>query len=748
MRNLLSRRFCKIKKSHYKKEVKDVQERRESILMQPVSALSGVGRARATAYEKMGIRTLSDLLMHYPRAYENRGDIKTLFEAAMTGGKCAVVLTVATETKSTNIRRGMNLLKFRAYDESGTAEITFFNQAFLKDKFPLGATFRFYGKVESTGRRYTMSSPAYEFFDEISPPASLVPIYRMTEGISAKQISGNIATALSICERDIEDFLPPETIEKQRLCSLRFALKNIHNPDDYRSLAAAKRRLVFDEFFYFALGIAMTKTKSRPVGAPQCVDTDLGEFLKCLPYKLTDAQSRAVAEISADMKKTTPMNRMLVGDVGCGKTVCAAAAMYVAVKNGRQAVLMAPTEILARQHYADLSELFGRLGIRTELLIGATTAAQKKKIKAALAAENKEDRIDVVIGTQALLSDGVEFAAPGLVVTDEQHRFGVNQRATLAGKNDKAHLLVMSATPIPRSMALIMYGDLDVSKIDTMPPGRQRVDTFAVDESYRQRLDAFIEKQVGMGGQVYIVCPAVEESEDEDAPAVGEIGLFEISTRGEEKTVKENATPLKTAVEFSAELAARLPKLSVAFMHGRMKSAEKERVMADFAEGKTDVLVSTTVIEVGVNVPNACLMIVENADRFGLSQLHQLRGRVGRGQRKSYCVLVSDAAKGGESTAAQRLKSLCKLYDGYAIAEQDLLMRGPGDFFRATEDDTIRQSGGIRLPLAEQCDDATLMSAAFAEANAILAADKTLASHPQLKGKIMSMFSIESRTMN
>lgn len=715
------------------------------MLSSPVTALSGVGKTKAAAYERLGIRNLSDLINHYPRAYENRGDVKTLFEASMRGGKCAVVLTVATEVKRTMIRRGMTLLKFRAYDESGTAEITFFNQDFLRDKFPLGATFRFYGRVEMTGRRYSMSSPVYEYFDELSPPAALVPIYRMTEGLSQKQVSMNVATTLDACLDEIEDHLPPETIEKHKLCSIRFALKNIHRPEDYRSLAAAKRRLVFDEFFSFALAIAMSKSKSRPTGAPVCKDVDIREFLAALPFRLTDAQARAVKEICADMQKDTPMNRMVVGDVGCGKTVCAAAAMYVAVKNGRQAVLMAPTEILARQHYADLSELFGRLGISCSLLIGATTAAQKKKIKAGLAAQSRGERIDVVIGTTALLSDGVEFAAPGLVVTDEQHRFGVDQRATLAGKNDKAHLLVMSATPIPRSMALIMYGDLDVSKIDGMPPGRQRVDTFAVDESYRERLEKFIEKQVAEGGQVYVVCPAVEESDEDE---IGNIGLDEISTRGEVATQKSDAATLKTAVEFSSELASRHPNLCVAFMHGRMKSADKERVMADFAEGKTDVLVSTTVIEVGVNVPNACLMIVENADRFGLSQLHQLRGRVGRGKRKSYCVLVSDAAKGGDSVAAMRLKSLCSLYDGYAIAEQDLLMRGPGDFFRSSEDDAIRQSGGIKLPLAEQCDDANLMSAAFAEANALLSRDKNLASYQALKKRIVSMFEIQDRTMN
>ena len=724
---------------------KTVENTQKSLLFSPVTSLAGVGKTKAAAYERIGVRDLDDLIHHYPRAYENRGDIHTLFEASMRGGKCAVVLTVATEVKRNMIRRGMTLLKFRAYDDSGTAEITFFNQDFLRDKFPLGSTFRFYGRVERSGKNYKMSSPVYEYFDEVNPPAALVPLYSLTEGLSQKQVSTNVASALDLALAETSDHLPPDVIEKHRLPSIRFAMKNIHRPDDYRSLAAAKRRLVFDEFFSFALAIAMSKSKSRPTGAPICKNTDLSEFLAALPFRLTDAQARAVKEILTDMKNDVPMNRMVVGDVGCGKTVCAAAAMYVAVKNGRQAVLMAPTEILARQHHADLSDLFGRLGISCALLIGATTAAQKKKIKTALAASSRDERIDVVIGTTALLSDGVEFAAPGIVVTDEQHRFGVDQRASLAGKCDKAHLLVMSATPIPRSMALIMYGDLDVSRIDGMPPGRQRVDTFAVDESYRERLEKFIEKQVAEGGQVYVVCPAVEERDEDE---IGNIDLSNISTRGDDAAQKNDAATLKTAVEYSSELASRHPSLRIAYMHGRMKSADKERVMRDFADGKTDVLVSTTVIEVGVNVPNACLMIVENADRFGLSQLHQLRGRVGRGKRKSFCVLVSDAAGKEGSVASMRIKSLCSLYDGYAIAEQDLVMRGPGDFFRSTEDDSIRQSGGIKLPLAEQCDDASLMSSAFSEASALLSSDRTLSAHPALRKRVLDMFEIQDRTMN
>ena len=711
----------------------------------PVGTLSGVGPVKAKAYAAMGLKTLGDLVRHYPRAYENRGNIKLLFEAMQNEGKSAVVLTVATLPKVANIRRGMSLLKFRAYDDSGTAEITFFNQNFLKDKFPLGSTFRFYGKVEMVGKKCCISSPSYEPWDEERPPAALIPVYRATEGLSQKQISSNVSAALALCLPEITEYLPGDTVRRYGLCSAAEAVKGIHQPSDYESLSAAKRRLMFEEFYTFALGLALSREKSRPRGAIPCPNTDLSEFLAALPFELTDGQKGAVRDICRDMKSDVPMNRMLVGDVGCGKTVCAAAAMYVAVKNGRQAVLMAPTEILARQHYADFCELFGGLGIECGLLIGATTAAQKRRIKERLCHPDPATRLNVVVGTQALLSDGVEFAAPGLVVTDEQHRFGVDQRATLAGKNENAHLLVMSATPIPRSMALIMYGDLDVSKINGMPPGRQRVDTFAVDESYRQRLEVFIEKQVDSGGQVYIVCPAVEEREEEEE---GDLLLSDVSLKGSAQTFE--GTPLKTAVEYAAALSKRFPNYRVEFIHGKMKSAEKERVMTQFAEGSVNVLVSTTVIEVGVNVPNACLMMIENADRFGLSQLHQLRGRVGRGKRKSFCVLVSDFAAEDkkESVAGKRLRSLCKLYDGYEIAEQDLIMRGPGDFFRVGNDDSIRQSGGIRLSLAESCDDSSIMTSAFAEAAALVASDPRLKNHPDLAERVQELFRLEAGTMN
>ena len=706
-----------------------------------IKKLYGVGNVRAAAYAKLGISTVGDLLMHYPRGYEDRSDIRLLSECEGEG-KHALLLTVATEPKSTRIRGRLSLLKFRAYDDSGICEITFFNQDFLRNVFTLGATFRFYGKVERKAKRFALTSPAYEPYSEQVDLPPLVPIYPLTEGLSQKQIAKDMASALRLCAvRDAkEDSLPEQIRRRYGLCLESYALRNIHAPESFAALAAAKKRLIFEEFFTFALGLSMVGSKKEQTPAVPCTEGDISRLENSLPYRLTNAQRRAIGEIRADMAKDRAMNRMLVGDVGCGKTVCAAAAMLIAVQSGRQAALMAPTEILARQHYADLCELFAPLGIRCELLVGALTAPQKKKIYAGLAAEDERERIAIVVGTQALLSEGVHFAAPGLVITDEQHRFGVNQRATLAEKNQLSHMLVMSATPIPRSLALAMYGDLDVSTIDEMPAGRQRVDTFVVDEGYRERLNGFILKQIAEGGQAYIVCPAVEESDDEDTP---DLLMDEIDDEGN----RRKQAPLKSAVQFSEELSERFPDVPIAFLHGRMKSKDKDAVMQEFAAGKIKILVSTTVIEVGVNVPNACLMIVENADRFGLSQLHQLRGRVGRGKRKSYCVLVSDAAE-GEGTAHDRLQVMKNCYDGYSIAERDLEMRGPGDFLRNNRENSVRQSGGVRFRLAELCEDMGLFRQAFAEAKALIATDAELSDYPILAERVKTMFTLDDGMMN
>lgn len=712
----------------------------DALLAAPLLRLPGVGEKRAEQLARLGLHTVSDLLFHFPRAYENRGDVVSLAgtqEPARAGARQAVILTVSTAPRRSRLKNRMTLLKFRAFDDSGTCEVAFFNQDYLADSFPIGAVFRFFGRVERTGRGFSLTNPAFEPYTEGSALPPLFPVYPLTEGLSNKLISGLIRQAMPAIAR-MEDPLPEDIREREGLCTLAFALRTVHRPPDFQSLHTAKTRLAFDEFFRFALGLGMQGGGARVGGAPVCCVSEetFAGFRALLPYQLTAAQERTIAEIRHDMASGTAMNRMLVGDVGCGKTVCAAAAVYVAVRSGRQAAIMAPTGILAAQHAAELIPLFARIGIRGELLTGATTAARKRKIRAALADPDPAARLDFVIGTQALLSAGVDFAAPALVVTDEQHRFGVNQRAALSDKNRHAHLLCMSATPIPRSLALVLYGDLDVSRIDQMPPGRQRVDTFVVDESYRARLDAFIRKNVAAGGQVYIVCPAVEQAEG--AEEADEAGLIPLTADFAAATPPApTLPPLRAAVQYAAELAERLPDLRIGFVHGRMKQAEKDGIMQAFTAGEVQVLVSTTVIEVGVNVPNACLMIVENAERFGLSQLHQLRGRVGRGNRKSYCILVR---AGGGDAARARLEVMRTTYDGFRIAEQDLAQRGPGDFLAPAAGGSIRQSGGFRL--AEGWNDAGLMDRAFGDARALLASDPTLGEHPLLRDAVRRGFDV------
>lgn len=671
--------------------------------------------------------------MHYPRTYEHRGDVHLLADTR-SDEKTSVILTVASEPKCVRLRSHRTFLKFRAFDDSGSCEIIYFNQDYLRTRFPIGSVFRFFGKVEYNGKSYAMSAPVAEAWTPNAALPPFAPVYRMTEGLSQRQIARDVSMALELLTPMQAEYLPADLLEKRALCTIAYAQRNIHRPDSRQALAAAQKRLVYDEFFCFALGTSLLAKRSREGSAPPCKNNCTDALRKQLPYRLTGAQERTIAAIASDMAQERPMSRIVVGDVGCGKTVCAMAAMLIAVQSGRQAALMAPTEILARQHYQELAPLFRALGFSCALLVGSTSAAEKRKIKAALASDEENNRLSAVIGTHALLSDGVEFARPGLVITDEQHRFGARQRAKLSEKNAYAHLLVMSATPIPRSLALVLYGDLDISRIDEMPAGRQRVDTFVVDDSYRRRLDGFIRKQVAEGGQVYAVCPAIEESEEEPP------------LRQTENTSEASATkpPLKAALPYADELQEKFPDLQVAFLHGKMKGTEKDAVMSRFVNGEIQILVSTTVIEVGVNVPNACLMIVENAERFGLSQLHQLRGRVGRGQRKSYCILVGGAPleQLGERSR-QRLQTMHTTYDGYRIAEQDLAQRGPGDFL-GCGDGNVRQSGGLSFRLADAVEDVTLLTEATEDAKALLASGGGLEKAPLLAEKVQAMFSVEA----
>lgn len=682
-------------------------------LSDSVQSMKGVGAVRAAALEKLGIRTVRDLLYDFPRAYENRGNIRTL-SAGTDGIKSAFLLTVGTAPKTVRLRSHMTLTKFKAFDDSGTVDIVFYNQDYVRQLFSPGDTVRFWGKLNFS-KGWTLSSPEYEILQGSKPLPEFISSYSLTSGINRKFIETLITSALSA---RIPDFLPEDIRLRHHFPTLSLALRAVHAPASREELNAGIRRLAFDELFCMSVALAANRqVDEHPTDAP-CRPVDMTPFYAQLPYRLTNAQQRAIQEFDSDMTGqgahgSAPMHRILIGDVGSGKTVCAMAAIYLAVKNGYQCALMAPTEILAAQHFQDMQPFFASLGIRTALLTGSTSAKEKRELCQQL--ESGTDMCQVLIGTHALLENNVHFCNPGLTITDEQHRFGIRQRTTLDEKSGHGHLLVMSATPIPRTLALALYGDLDISRLDEMPAGRTPVETFVVNETYRARLNGFIAKQVHDGGQVYIVCPAIEGADDDTANEVPlDASLFAAS-----------ATPLKDVVSYTDDLRRNVfPDMTVGLLHGKMKGAEKEAVMNSFSAGDIDILVSTTVIEVGVNVPNACLMVVENADRFGLSQLHQLRGRVGRGQRKSYCVLVSDSTA---DTARRRLAVMASTSNGFEIAERDLALRGPGDFFSGACDSEMRQSGGIRLRLAKCCDDAELMNAAFEEASALVAKDPRLA---------------------
>ena len=701
----------------------------------PVSELYGVGKTRAMQLEKLGIRTLKDLIYCFPRAYERRGAIRRLVEFDVNTS-CAFLLTVATEVRTSKLRGGLTVSKFRAFDESGSVEVVFFNSTYVKDVFHVGGVFRFWVKPAWNKTHLQLVNPKFEPYVEGVPLPDYVPVYPQTEGLSSKQLDKLVRSALSEALTSISDPLPDEVRLSLGLPTLTVALRGAHLPDNDESLGKALRRLAFDEMLYFGLGIsksASVKSRGEGVRFSPC---SLKPILDLLPYELTDSQKNAVNDIYRDTVigeggKISPMSRIVVGDVGCGKTICALLAIYVAVKSGYQTALMVPTEILARQHYADACELLGGAGIKVELLLGSTTQKEKRRIYE----EIESGAAKVVVGTHALITDKVKFGNLGLIVTDEQHRFGVAQRAVLKERAQRAHLLVMSATPIPRTLALAMYGDLDVSRITDMPKGRQRVDTYVVDEGYRTRLNDFIKKQVALGGQCYIVCPSIEGDGDEAV------------TDGLGNLVSANALGLKNATEYAEQLRRELPSLKIDLLHGRMKAAEKDAVMEHFSSGETKVLVSTTVIEVGVNVPNASLMIVENADRFGLSQLHQLRGRVGRGKRKSYCILVSDSSA---ERSRERLEVMRSTFDGFEIAERDLAMRGPGDFFSSNKGNNLRQSGGFDFKFAEICNDSELATSAFETAKSIISRDPELSlpEHSGLRAELEGMLCAGTATVS
>jgi len=681
-----------------------------------VAQISGVGPTREKQLQRLGIFTIKDLVYHFPRLYEERGNVLPL-SAADTEANYGFILTVASEPKSFALKRGLTITKFKAFDETGAVEISFFNSPFVKDIFHTGSQFRFWGRLNRNKRTLQLTNPKYEPYVQGIELAQYVPVYTLTSGINSKFLEKITKIAIDAIMPYIVDPLPESIRFANKLPTLSHALKNVHFPTDAAALSSALKRLAFDEMLYFGISISMASIHKSKGGGIRFSPCDIKPLLSLLPYELTNSQKGTVNDIYKDMVVGTdgmvsPMARIVVGDVGSGKTICATIAMYIAASSGYQSAFMAPTEILARQHYNDLKKLYSALGVQVELLLGSTTAKEKRRIYAAIS----DGSCQVIIGTHALLSDKFEFNNLGLIITDEQHRFGVNQRAVLKDKVERAHMLVMSATPIPRSLALAMYGDLDVSRITEMPKGRMRVDTFVVDESYRTRLLDFIKKQVLVGGQCYVVCPSIEPPSDEEENAIGANLILSGETFAHGKNIK-NAT------EHAEFLRQNLGEISVACLHGKMKADEKDDIMNRFASGEISVLVSTTVIEVGVNVPNASLMIVENAERFGLAQLHQLRGRVGRGTRKSYCVLVAGMRS---EKSDSRLDVMKTTYDGFEIAEKDLLLRGPGDFFSSSDGENLRQSGGFQFKIASLSDDTDLFSAAFATAKSIVSEDPDL----------------------
>lgn len=672
--------------------------------------IKGVGEARAKSLAKLGITDLRSLLSYFPRAYDDRRAYKKIADL-IPGENACVCAVIAGEPKLSRIRKGLDLIKLRAVDETGALELTYFNQSYLKNTFHTGDAYVFFGRAEGTPSRPQMTNPLFERECAHQITGRIMPIYPLTAGVSQSMLYKAVEQGLAACVDELPDILPEDVRLVYQLCHTRFAYENIHFPTDDEALSAARRRLAFEELFLLALGLKLLRERRTFVAGKQCKKVDLSPFFSSLPFSLTGAQRRAIGDIARDLTGKRPMNRLVQGDVGSGKTMVAAATIYMAAKNGLQCALMAPTEILAEQHYRSLAPLLEPLGIPCALLTASTKAKERRALNERL----RSGELSLVIGTHALLSPDVQYQNLGLVVTDEQHRFGVDQRAALSAKGDDPHLLVMSATPIPRTLALMIYGDLDVSILNELPPGRQKIDTFAVPSSYHARIYAFLRKLVAEGRQAYIVCPMVAENDE---------------LPDERKAVTAYAETLQKEV---------FPDLRIAPIHGKMKPKEKDAVMRAFAAHEIDVLVSTTVIEVGVDVPNAALMLIENAECFGLSQLHQLRGRVGRGRHKSYCVLVSDN-KGEENK--QRLKVMSSTSDGFAIAEEDLKLRGPGDFFGS------RQHGLPSLRVADLSCDLSLLHETQSAAEQLLAADPALKNHPLLKARVELLFELNADAMN
>ncbi len=660
-----------------------------------IEYIKGVGPAKSKILNAVGIFTVKDLITYYPRVYEDRTQLRKIAE--FTNGESILFTGMMVPNTLKIMRKGkFSVTKAIFSDGTGFVELVFFNQPFLKESLKQNVEYVFFGKVILVGTKAKVESPQIYNKFELLKIMGVYPIYPLTKGLTQKYMFNLITNTIELLEETIDEskyeILPSEILKKYNLCSLEFANNKIHMPKDFKEVAIARKRLIFDELFKLICALKIIKNNDvKVIKRTQFKDIDIEEFLNLIPFSLTNAQKRVVREIKDDMSSKHLMNRMIQGDVGSGKTIVAAASIYIAVKNGYQAAMMAPTTILATQHYLELKPYFDKLGYKCAIITSTTTKKQKENIITDLVTGN----INIIFGTHSLIEDNIEFNNLALVITDEQHRFGVKQRMKLVNKKVDVESLVMSATPIPRTLGLMLYGDLDISIIDELPPGRKFIKTFAVDKSYEERINSFISKEIESGRQVYIVCPLVEESEENP---------------------DEN---LKSVTKIYEEYKnSTLNKFNIAYIHGKMKNKEKDEIMNRYKDGEIDILISTTVIEVGVNVPNASLMIIENAERFGLAALHQLRGRVGRGKYESYCVLKSSVKS---AKVKERLKIMETSNNGFEIASKDLELRGPGDFFG------IRQSGLPEFKLADLLKDMEVLKMATDASKDIFDEDSTLA---------------------
>jgi ATP-dependent DNA helicase RecG len=677
----------------------------KAILKKPVRYLKGVGDARAMLFQRLGIFCVEDLITHYPREYEDRSNLMKLAQL-QDGVQCAFEGVVISEIVETRPRKGLLVSRLLVKDGTGLINAVWFNQGYLKKVFNIGDKYVFFGKIKRQ-RTFEVLNPVYEKLDdrELKNICRIVPIYPSTGNLTQNIIRSSIRSALELVSDKYGDILPDWLRNKYQLSELNYSISNIHFPKTDEDFKNARYRLVFEELLILQLALHTLKnTMQKDLKGNIFENREfVTGFMDKLPFKLTNAQKKVLGEIQEDVENGKVMSRLVQGDVGSGKTIVAVLALVKAVKSGYQGAFMVPTSILAEQHYQSLSKLLEGTGVRIAIFTGNQTKKQRK----ILLEELKQGEIDIAIGTHALLEEDVVFAKLGLVVTDEQHRFGVRQRTKLSQKGENPHILVMTATPIPRTLALILYGDLDISIIDELPPGRKPVETYAVDNSKRMRINSFIRKKIDEGRQVFIICPLVDESDTVEAKAATELA---------NRIAKQEFNDLK-----------------VGLVHGKMKAQEKDEIMKSFVEGETNILVSTTVVEVGVNIPNAAVMVIENAERFGLAQLHQLRGRVGRGEYQSFCILFNE---GKNELAAERMKIMEKTNDGFVISEKDLELRGPGEFFGT------RQHGIPELKIANLYRDIEILKSSQTAAKELLDKDRLMLSDEfrLLKEKIRNTY--------